>query len=96
MGFRFQKRLKILPGITINLSKSGVSTSIGPRGAKITLGHGKIRKTVGIPGSGISYTTTQRTKLNQRQKSDSAKTSIGLGGVLFLIIFGFIVYAMMK
>lgn len=58
MGFRFQKRLKILPGVSLNFSKSGVSTSVGPRGAKVTLGHGKIRETVGIPGTGISYTTT--------------------------------------
>ena len=57
MGFRFQKRIKILPGITINLSKSGLSTSLGPRGAKVTLGHGKTRTTIGIPGSGISQTS---------------------------------------
>ncbi|PHM50036.1 DUF4236 domain-containing protein [Xenorhabdus miraniensis] len=29
MGFKFRKRIKIAPGIYINTSKSGVSTSIG-------------------------------------------------------------------
>jgi len=29
MGFRFRKSIKLLPGIRINLSKSGVSTSVG-------------------------------------------------------------------
>ncbi|MEM6613962.1 MAG: DUF4236 domain-containing protein [Cyanobacteria bacterium P01_C01_bin.72] len=28
MGFRFRKKIKLLPGISINLSKSGLSTSI--------------------------------------------------------------------
>lgn len=57
MGFRFQKRVKILPGVRVNLSKSGVSTSIGVKGAQVTLGHGKTRTTVGLPGSGISHST---------------------------------------
>ncbi len=29
MSFRFYKRIKIAPGLTINLSKSGASMSIG-------------------------------------------------------------------
>ena len=61
MGFRFQRRVKILPGVSLNFSKSGVSTTVGPRGAKVTIGHGKVRETVGVPGTGISYTTTTPT-----------------------------------
>lgn len=57
MGFRFQKRIKIIPGVTVNLSKSGLSTSVGTTGARVTLGHGKTRTTVGLPGSGISHTS---------------------------------------
>lgn len=59
MGWRFSKRVKLLPGLSLNLSKSGVSTSIGARGAHVTIGHGKVRQTVGIPGTGISYTDVQ-------------------------------------
>lgn len=32
MGFRFQRRIKIMPGVTLNVGKRGVSTSIGRRG----------------------------------------------------------------
>ena len=64
MGFRFQKRIRIAPGLTINLSKSGLSTSLGPRGAKITLGRGQTCRTIGIPGSGISHTTVSRNARN--------------------------------
>lgn len=59
MGIRFQKRIKVLPGVTINASKSGLSTSLGPRGARVTLGHGQTRTTVGMPGTGLSHTTIE-------------------------------------
>jgi hypothetical protein len=61
MGFRFFRRIRILPGISVILSRSGVSTSIGMKGTHITVGHGKVRETVGIPGTGISYTETHST-----------------------------------
>ncbi len=60
MGFRFQRRVRLLPGVRINLSKSGVSTSIGGRGAWLTFGRRGTRATVGLPGTGLSYTTTAR------------------------------------
>ena len=57
MSLRFFKRIRLLPGVSLNLSKSGASLSFGPRGAKVTVGPRGIRKTVGLPGTGISYTT---------------------------------------
>jgi hypothetical protein len=60
MGFRFRRSVKIIPGVRLNFSKSGVSTTVGPRGAKVTFGHGRVRETVGIPGTGISYTESHR------------------------------------
>ena len=56
MGMRFQKRIKILPGVYINLSKSGVSASVGGHGATVNVGaDGRRMVTVGIPGTGLSY-----------------------------------------
>ncbi|WP_107496300.1 DUF4236 domain-containing protein [Thalassobius sp. I31.1] len=55
MGFRFQKRIKIAPGVRLNVSKSGVSTSLGGRGATVNLSKKGVRTTVGIPGSGLSW-----------------------------------------
>ncbi|MBJ7609017.1 MAG: DUF4236 domain-containing protein [Candidatus Dormibacteraeota bacterium] len=54
---RFRRTLRIAPGVRLNLSKSGVSTSFGPRGFHYTVGHGRRRTTVGLPGTGLSYTT---------------------------------------
>lgn len=54
-GLRFQKRIRILPGLRINLSKSGASASVGPRGADVNIGRDGISTNAGIPGTGLSY-----------------------------------------
>jgi hypothetical protein len=54
-GLRFQKRLRILPGLRINLSKSGASASVGPRGADVNIGRNGVTTNAGIPGTGLSY-----------------------------------------
>jgi hypothetical protein len=60
MGWRFQKRVKIAPGVTVNFSKTGASVSFGGRGARFTVGRKGTRETVGIPGTGISYSTVSK------------------------------------
>ena len=55
MGFRFQRRIRILPGLSINLSKSGISTSVGARGAHVTVGKRGVTGSVGVPGTGMSF-----------------------------------------
>lgn len=59
MGFRLWRRFRIMPGVTINVSKSGPSLSLGPRGAKVTIGPRGLRGTAGLPGTGLFYTTSQ-------------------------------------
>jgi hypothetical protein len=54
---RFFRRVKVLPGLTLNLSKSGPSFSMGVRGAHVTVGRRGARRTVGIPGTGVFYTS---------------------------------------
>ncbi len=75
MGFRFRRTIKVLPGVRLNLSRSGISTSVGVRGAHITAGHGRIRETAGIPGSGISYTESQSTRQAHGDGTGEALTS---------------------
>lgn len=49
MAFRFRKRIRVMPGIYLNLGKNGVSTTIGPRGANINIGKGGAYLNTGIP-----------------------------------------------
>ena len=56
-NFRFYRRMRIFPGLSVNLSKSGPSLTVGMRGAHVTMGPRGVRRTVGIPGTGIYYTS---------------------------------------
>lgn len=38
MGFRFRRSIKVLPGVHLNLSKTGITASIGSPGATINIG----------------------------------------------------------
>ena len=60
MGYlRLFRRVRLAPGISLNLSGSGPSVSLGVRGAHVTLGRAGVRRTVGIPGTGLFYTSRQ-------------------------------------
>jgi hypothetical protein len=52
---RFRRRIKLLPGVHLNISKSGISTSVGVRGASVTLGKRGTYVNAGLPGTGISW-----------------------------------------
>jgi hypothetical protein len=56
-NFRFYKRVHLFPGLSVNLSKSGPSLTVGMRGAHLTVGRSGVRRTIGIPGSGMYYTS---------------------------------------
>lgn len=56
--FRFYRRVKILPGVSVNLSTHGASLTMGVRGAHVTVSKRGVRKTIGIPGTGMFWTST--------------------------------------
>lgn len=59
MGFTARKSFKVMPGVRMTVSKGGVSTSVGTRGARVTrTASGRVTRSVGLPGSGISHTKT--------------------------------------
>lgn len=95
MGLYFRKRIKILPGVHMNVSKSGTSWSIGPRGAKVNFEKRGTYVTTGIPGTGI-YSRTKvcdnnmsnhRTQLNNADSGYEIKNYTGC-------LFSFICYAL--
>mgnify|MGYP003340955425 FL=1 len=62
MGFRFRRSIRLLPGIRVNFGKTGSSLSIGGRGATVNLSARGTRTTVGLPGTGLSFSTWTRRK----------------------------------
>jgi hypothetical protein len=50
---RFRRRAKLFPGVYLNFSKSGISTTIGVRGASVNFTKDGTYLNTGIPGTGI-------------------------------------------
>ena len=55
--FKFRKRIKLFPGLWMNLSKKGVSISAGVKGLTV---NSRGRSTVSLPGTGFSYVFTPK------------------------------------
>jgi hypothetical protein len=54
-GLRFQKRIRVLPGVHLNLSLSGVGVSAGGRGFHVGMtARGQKYVSAGLPGTGLS------------------------------------------
>ena len=97
MGFRFRKSFRIAPGVRINLSKTGVSTSIGGKGATVNVSKRGVRGTVGIPGSGLSYSERLDGGSTGQGPGSSGTPKTGRGGkaimwIIALIILGVIIF----
>ena len=59
MGLRYRKSLKLGSGVKLNINKGSVSLSAGKRGARVTVNSkGQTTKSVGLPGTGLSYRST--------------------------------------
>ena len=83
MGWRFRRSVRLFPGMRLNLGKSGPSLSLGVRGFHETFGRRGRRTTVGLSGTGISYSTH-----SSRRRRHGAT----LGGFLTLALIIWVIY----
>lgn len=76
MGFRFRKSFKVLPGVRMTVSPRGVSTSIGGHGYRVThTASGRVTRTIGLPGTGLSHTETLSSPHRTSRSSSSEPRS---------------------
>lgn len=76
MSFRFKKSIKIIPGIKLNISKNGLnSVTIGKPGASVNISKKGKQATVGIPGTGLSYSQKLPYRIDTHSKSPSIPSS---------------------
>lgn len=83
MGLRIWRRLTVVPGLGLNLSKNGISASVGTRGAWYTVGSRGSRATFGIPGTGIFWTEQLNSKVAPRPQPPHAGHQVSF--VIFLL-----------
>ncbi|MDR2404906.1 MAG: DUF4236 domain-containing protein [Deltaproteobacteria bacterium] len=71
---RFRRSIKILPGLKLNIGKTGFSSlSIFKRGASLTMGSKGSYLNLGLPGTGLSH----RIRLDKPGKTRAKKESKG-------------------
>jgi hypothetical protein len=59
MSWGFRRSVKILPGVRLNFSKTGVGVSVGMPGARLSVSSScRVTRTLGIPGTGVYHRTT--------------------------------------
>ena len=74
MGYlRFHRSLGLGPGVRLNLSRSGLSMSVGSPGATLNLRQGEARVTSGLPGTGLSYVERHRLRKAQAPESNVSR-----------------------
>lgn len=54
MPVRIRKSFNLFPGVKVNMSKGGMSITVGKKGFHLNFSKRGVRQTVGLPGSGIS------------------------------------------
>lgn len=83
MALKFRRKIKIAPGISINLSKTGVSASVGPKGLTTNIKPGRRSKTT-ISALGFSETHTHQ----PRQSGNGVVAILGVAAVVvFAVLF---------
>lgn len=74
---RFRKRIKIAPGVSLNVGKKSIGARVGGRGYGVSTNTKTgTRASVGFPGTGISYSRKLK------------RTSTGTGCLVFLATTG--------
>jgi len=90
MGLRFYKSWKVAPGLRINLSKSGLSSTVGVRGLNTNLSKRGRRHTFGLPGSGLSYSWQRKWSPSRSHARGVSRIGLALlaaaGGLIFLVV----------
>ncbi|MCL4867471.1 MAG: DUF4236 domain-containing protein [Anaerolineae bacterium] len=85
MAIRFRKSIKLLPGMRLNLSKSGLSLTLGGKGLTFNLGKTGAYANVDLPGTGLAY----RTRLTGKKGSSPVRGDVTIGlnedGTVYLL-----------
>ena len=86
MAFRIRKSFKIAPGIRLNVSKSGLSTSVGGKGSTVNLSKRGTKVTNSIPGTGISTSKLYGSGKAQKSSRAAPVAKPGVGSYLLTLL----------
>ncbi|MGA8146383.1 MAG: DUF4236 domain-containing protein [Gallionellaceae bacterium] len=112
MGFfRFRRRIKLIPHVWFNLSKTGISTSVGDKGFTVNFRRGQVKTTASIPGTGLSYIQTTRTHADPPRQATTGEheeqehraiaenpppSTSKIAGIIFLLLLVLLIFLLVK
>jgi Protein of unknown function (DUF4236) len=73
MPVRIRKSFNLFPGVKVNMSKGGMSITVGRRGFHLNFSKRGVRQTVGLPGSGISESSYIFKNKEEEDKKEAEK-----------------------
>ena len=82
MRFRFRQSFQIVKGVRLNVGKRGASLSFGKRGFTYNINSKGGGTTVGLPGSGLSYSTQRR--------------PVPVGAIILIVIAAAVLFALLR
>lgn len=57
MPIRFHRQFTLFPGVKVNVSKTGMSITVGGKGFHLNFSKRGVRQTTNLPGKGLSHTS---------------------------------------
>jgi Protein of unknown function (DUF4236) len=92
MSIRFWRRIRIAPGLRVNVAKRGLSLSFGKRGAHYTIGPRGQRMTVGAPGTGLFWTEHSRASAPRFVQGLGFLAIAACSAVFAMIVWGMVTH----
>lgn len=75
MSWRFRKSFKVIPGVRINVSRRGISTTIGAAPFTVNLSSRGTRVTASVPGTGLSFSSHIPSSVRGRPVGEAPATT---------------------
>jgi hypothetical protein len=99
-GLRFRRSIGLGKGLHMNVSKSGVSWSVGGKGLSFNLSKRGVTRTVGLPGTGINYrkklgTTDRHEIVSSPPAGGGRRPGLPIWAVILIIIAAMVVWGQM-
>lgn len=77
MPIRFHRQLTIFPGVKVNISKTGMSITIGGKGFHLNFSKRGVMQTTNLPGKGLSHRSyiLRNDREEEKDKSETENRS---------------------
>lgn len=88
MGWRFHRSFKVIPGLRLNVSKRGLSTSIGGAPFTLNVRPRGVTGTASLPGTGLSYRHQFSSGRRPMARRKNASVGVFIGATVIICVLG--------